>query len=689
MIKCCGDTLFNNLRVENAASARCALTALLLSLTVPDPVLSRKAVRKLSLSPYFSILIASGRLHCRDYFDHVRALFLELRPLAGSFDQYHSVRRHLISAFESQHPPVLGFLAPHLGFLVLFASAADLPAYSATPRDDYVMFALNVAYRQMFRRYLSSPSLLCGYFITTYCPRFIAGPGDYSNTFDRDLLIRCLSAFEQSADDCCSFKMAILEDPPGSGIGAVSLFPDVMILDEAIRRFASCPVAIDDSVLPDLLQTALRWPCLTARIVDILIENLVLGRIAQAIVLINQVMRRFRDAHLLFRAQRRLTDVCGAIVPLLFDLQNKEHFQTVWFFFLSLFRFSLVLGSPTLNAEIAAFAERAPQPLRDFLLAELSGEIPGKARHSFATFWEIPTPLERCTELLQIIDTTPIDALMHSTFLDDCPYLWPSVLMYVITTQNKAVGVLLNKRPPDHRLINTLFYHASICVSNRTDRWYSILSKPDVRMFRKFPPQALSDIHFILASDLGLLVKVYPLANKTLCRIVFSWRAWVGSFGLEEFVKTLLGVLIWNIQISTDPLSALNFFRSAAALVSVVCEKDLEATKRVIAVATHLLEGEDCGPSVNGDGLAEFCLVLTASLRPHCQETFDCLLDFRKRLINDMPQSGSAKLGFCVALIKGALYRTDLRGRIKPEVFGEAIMKHEWQAAIDYFIADQ
>jgi hypothetical protein len=208
-------------------------------------------------------------------------------------------------------------------------------------------------------------------------------------------------------------------------------------------------------------------------------------------------------------------------------------------------------------------------------------------------------------------------------------------------------------------------------------------------MFRKFPPQTLSDIHFILGSDLGLLVNVYPLGSKALCRIILSWRAWVSCFGLEEFVKALLGVVIWNVHISTDPLSTLNFFRSAAAMMSVVYEKDLDATKRVIAVATHLLEGEDCGPALNGDGLAEFCLVLIASLRPDCQETFDYLLTFRKTLIADMPPNGSAKLGFCVTLIKGALYRKELRERIKPEVFGEVIMKHEWRAAIDYFIADQ
>jgi hypothetical protein len=662
--------------------------ALLLSLTVPDPVLCRKAVRKLSLSPYFSILIASGRRHCRDYFDHVRALFLELRPIAGKFDQYHSVRRHLISAFEPQRPPVLGFLVPHLSFLVLLASAADLTCYSATGPDDYVLLALKITFRQLFRHYLSRRGLLCGYFITTCCPQWIVGAGSYSSAFDRDLFIRCLNDIDPKAGDCGPCQGAVWEDPPGSGIGIVSVFPDLMPLDEAIRRFGSCPVAIDDTLLPDLIQTALTWPCLTARIVDILIENLMIGRIAQAIVLINQFMPKFREVHLLMMAQRRLIDVLAATVPLLFDLQNKEHFQTVWFFFLSLLHFSLMLGSQRLNAEIAPFAERVPQPLRGFLLAVLNDEIPGKARHSFATFWEIPTPLERCTELLQLIDTTSIDALAHSNFLDDCPYLWPSVLMYIITTQNRAVAVLLSKKPPNHRLINTLFYHANVCASNRIDRWHSILSKPDVRMFRKFPPRTLFDIRFILTSDLGLLVKVHPLGNKALFRILFSWRAWAGSFGLEEFVRALLGVLIWNIQVSMDPLCALHFFRSAAALVSVVCERDLGATKRVITVATRLLR-EDCGPGVNGDGLAEFCLVMIASLRPDCQDTFDYLLDFRKKLIDDMPRNGSPELGFCVALIKGALYRKELRTRIKPEVFGEAMMKHEWQAAIDYFIADQ
>jgi hypothetical protein len=67
---------------------------------------------------------------------------------------------------------------------------------------------------------------------------------------------------------------------------------------------------------------------------------------------------------------------------------------------------------------------------------------------------------------------------------------------------------------------------------------------------------------------------------------------------------------------------------------------------------------------------------LIMSLRHDCQEKFGYLLIFQKKLIENVPQNGSARLEFCVALMKPALDKKELRERIKPEVFGEAIMMH-------------
>jgi hypothetical protein len=86
-------------------------------------------------------------------------------------------------------------------------------------------------------------------------------------------------------------------------------------------------------------------------------------------------------------------------------------------------------------------------------------------------------------------------------------------------------------------------------------------------------------------------------------------------------------------------------------------------------------ESEDCGAGVNGDGFAEFCLVLNVAMVTQAQETFRELLERRTKLVEQIPAVGTPKLGFCVSLIRGALYVPVLRELIEPEVFGTPMIR--------------
>jgi hypothetical protein len=104
-----------------------------------------------------------------------------------------------------------------------------------------------------------------------------------------------------------------------------------------------------------------------------------------------------------------------------------------------------------------------------------------------------------------------------------------------------------------------------------------------------------------------------------------------------------------------------------------------------------VIENSDCGVALNGEGVAEFCLITTVAMASQgwefAQTAFKELLEHRKRLVDQAPPTGTAKLGFCVSLMKGALYVPSLRALIEPEMFGTPIMRQEWQAAIGYFVA--
>jgi hypothetical protein len=137
----------------------------------------------------------------------------------------------------------------------------------------------------------------------------------------------------------------------------------------------------------------------------------------------------------------------------------------------------------------------------------------------------------------------------------------------------------------------------------------------------------------------------------------------------------------------TDPLSGIDFFRCAACLVVLACESDEELLYDAIVTTLDVIETDDCGVGVNGNGFAEFCLILTISMVTQAQEMFGKMLERRLKFVEQAPAVGTPKLSFCIALIRGALYVPVLRKLIEPEVFGTPMMRHEWQAAIDYFIA--
>jgi hypothetical protein len=331
---------------------------------------------------------------------------------------------------------------------------------------------------------------------------------------------------------------------------------------------------------------------------------------------------------------------------------------------------------------VRRLAGRSPALAR-FLRAFETWEIDGTAE-TFLPELEQLEPLAMAVELPFVLQNAT-HARRALTLLTRYPFLWPSALTWAIAAGDCRARVLLTGKPPDVPFVNELFYHASICIGKRP--WLLSLEFPDCRILRRSCPDSTAAIHFFLAADLSTLANSVPVTPPPSEPTVLVWRAWLARFGMPEFVAALLYVLIWNIQISTDPFSGMNFFRCAACLLVIVCEGDEALLREAIEKSVDILENSDCGVGINGDGLAEFCLVLNVAMTDHGQEMFRGLLARRARLVEQAPPSGSAKLGFCVTLIKGALYVPELRQLIEPQVFGTPIMRREWQAAIDYFIA--
>jgi hypothetical protein len=118
----------------------------------------------------------------------------------------------------------------------------------------------------------------------------------------------------------------------------------------------------------------------------------------------------------------------------------------------------------------------------------------------------------------------------------------------------------------------------------------------------------------------------------------------------------------------------------------IVCEGDDEMLKTMLRTALDIIENDDCGSSIHGEGLADFCLITTVANVADPRPLFREMLERRKKLAEQASRPGLAQLGFCVSIVKGAVYVPALREMIEPSIFGTPMMRQEWHAAIDYFI---
>ena len=85
------------------------------------------------------------------------------------------------------------------------------------------------------------------------------------------------------------------------------------------------------------------------------------------------------------------------------------------------------------------------------------------------------------------------------------------------------------------------------------DAWQSVIDYSDYDFMVEFPPQSIAEVQFVIIEDLNHIAKISPIEPNKVRSIVISWRAWINVFTMELFVKTLIGLLMWNTQSNSDP----------------------------------------------------------------------------------------------------------------------------------------
>jgi hypothetical protein len=240
----CGDTLFNDLAIGNESSAHCSLKALHFTLTIPDPSLRKSAVQKLSLSPFFSVLIASGRMFCPKQFIRVVELFREVDPFS-EIDP--PLQNHLTTALLTKQLSCPRFLSPHMGVFVLVGTLALIGDLFHEIPDPEMIQTMVLLFGQLFRCYFSKPTLLCAYLLLNLCPSVI-----HRNSDNEDAFLDCVKmAHSQEQERCRSNSRPGLSDHFAFGDGSSDQYPllSAIGIEQAVELLTAKPERIDDAVL--------------------------------------------------------------------------------------------------------------------------------------------------------------------------------------------------------------------------------------------------------------------------------------------------------------------------------------------------------------------------------------------------------------------------------------------------------
>lgn len=700
----CGDTLFNDFKIGTKDSAVCALNALRLVLNYHnnDPNLLKEAIIKLSRSPMFSILIASGRVFAPEDFKNVQEEFERADPFKGMMNQLHVSQAHLLSALFTEKLSNPQTIQNRHEILTLFASSMQIWYVKDGLFTFFIPDIMKNLYFLLITKFITNPSLQLAYMITNLfvriilkksgddeaCPLVPFNPDDLNHLLDqlyKELKPNNVKSFRSEYVKYCT---------PTVEKEYSDYFPRGLTLDRVKQHLTSPPKTIDNS---DIFSTIFQHPMFVSQLPDYIMSYLVPEHVEEASMFAEQINKHHADFRLLITMQGKMTDFLKTLEKLCRSMtvntpEDVKRFTNIWVLFLSLYRFSWRSGSKITREPCLKFCEEADEPLHNFLCllsGVMSVEDYANSDRSMTAekFLSIRSPYEESIGFLKYLILTN-DIEIAKPLLNNHPYLWPSALVWGFRVRDPKALQLSKLKMPNNKLINIFFYHMMMAMAKPKVSWESVIDYSDYDFMIEFPPHSIGEVQYRIIEDLNHIAKVSPIEPNKVRSIVISWRAWINVFTMELFVKTLIGLLMWNTQSNSDPLSSKAIFQSAACFLVVVCDEDSEEILKILKTAMNMLEE---GPESvsDGDGLAQFCVILVIALRHRWKEAFIELLDIRKKILDGESQAGSARMTFTLSLIKTSLYISHLQTLISPDMFDTTFLKHDCQTAIDFFIAKE
>ena len=687
----CGNTLFEDFKIGQKQSAMCALNALRLVLNYHyfDSNLLKEAITNLSRSPIFCILIASGRVYAPNDFRQVREQFEAANPFDGVMKNLSVSQVHLLSALFTEDLNQPQIASNRHDILLLYSQISQVWFIRS---QAFLPFSMKNLFLFSISKYINNPSLTLAYFITNLYVRILSKQyNEYDDLssygFNSENLNTLLEQFygESKPEKKTSRSQYVEFCTPNIEKEYSDYYPKGMTLNSVKQLLANPPNYFSND---NIFSSIYHCPMFVSKLPDLIMSYMNPDNCELAAKMADQIFKNLSDFRLLLTIQGKLQAFIDSLANISRRIFQPSSFTKFWFLLLTLVRFSYSSGSETARQPILLFQENVVPKLNQFLgfligVYSNNGNPIQDKTLAIETFDSISTPFEQSMDFLTLLFRTN-DINFAISQLQSKPYLWPSALIWGLRSQNEKALALGKLKMPKYQIIDALFYHMMIVLTKSKDICMSLLDYPDFELISKYHISDIAGIHINLINDINELGKISQDKDKVQS-IIISWRAWSQCFSLEVFVKTLIDLLMWGSQSRSDPLGSKHAYHAVAFLLILVVDEDPEQIIKIIKIAMDTLE-QGSESELDGDGLAQFCVVLIIGLGSKWKEQLKEILDLKKKILDTETQAGSSKMIFSLSFIKSSLFIPNLQLLISPEVFNSSFWKHDCQTAIDFFI---
>ena len=676
----CGDRLFENVEIGSDKSARWALSALRLCLEAEFD--TSKALAKVSDSGHFAVLIASAKLWFNDEIVAMRHMFDEKVP-------------------QSDYPPSIPLpqtllrramlvddLTEHLLFgrnEIISAVVSNMKMWAFTPKAFSFVHKSTFyhLYIHVLSDFLENPTMMKAYMVTNLLVRVVNHIGDSempkmddgSTNFNRDAVVALFQSLRdhQNDDDEVSVILRRKERQQCDYNCEINL-------DEVEKLLTRVPEYIDND---RIVETVYEYPSFSSHVVPYILEQMDLTNLDKTIKLLGQLMDVMVDTKFLILKQGIFFTTIRRTLDFAAEVTDPSKFFQIWMFPITLLRMSWGTGTEELRERIMTYIT-AFEPISTRVFLQHLLQMPSDEDYNPSL--RATSPMLECISLLHklMLDRRTLDACLP--YLQQKPYLWPSVLIWGFAQPGDDLKKLLPLEPPDTPLVNFLFFFVMLRVTKPAKEWLCAAEKPDVKMMQLHPPSKISDINCLINNHLNILIQAVTLRSESLWDIVSSWKAWSSIFGFEEFLRNLILQIIWKTSHVLVPEDAHKLFKSVAYLMPVMgFLREGGHVEIILKIIIDLID-QDIESMPTLIGLADFLLIVICTCPENWEATFGWLLSRCVDMLKEDKEIRGSRAIFALRVVKKALYARLLRRMVVQDVYPILSATNDFQAMIDFFI---